>query len=187
VSTNVVFPDDIRGWLTQDEGELLVKAARGRRSLEVGTFCGRSTMLLGQVCPLLVTVDTHRGDRNIGIQDSLAEFLIGFERFERRVLLNKVIPVIGRIEDVGPLLAPGFASFIYIDAEHYEDTAEASVKAVEHCASLDCVWVFHDYGLGDVQRVALRLATRRHADLEVYYTTYGMAILTPRTSTTSSG
>jgi hypothetical protein len=75
VSTSVVFPDEIRGWLTQDEGELLVKAARGRRGLEVGTFCGRSTMLLGQVCPLLVTVDTHRGDRNIGIQDSLTEFL----------------------------------------------------------------------------------------------------------------
>jgi hypothetical protein len=187
MSTSVVFPDEIRGWLTQDEGDLLVKAARGRRGLEVGTFCGRSTMLLGQVCPLLVTVDTHRGDRNIGIQDSLTEFLTGLERFERRVTLNSVIPVIGRIEDVGPLLAPASFSFIYIDAEHYEDAAESSVKAVEHCASLDCVWAFHDYGLGDVQRVAVRLATRRHAEISVHYTTYGMAILTPRTSTTSTG
>jgi hypothetical protein len=58
-------------------------------------------------------------------------------------------------------VAPEFASFLYIDAEHYEDTAEASVRAVEHCARPDCVWAFHDYGIPDVQRVAERLATRR--------------------------
>jgi MMP 1-O-methyltransferase len=179
MSTDIVFPDEVRGWLTQDEGDLLVKAARGRVGLEVGTFCGRSTLLLGQVCSLLITVDTHRGDRNIGIQDSLTEFLIGFERFERRGLLNRVVPVIGRIEDVGPLLAPASFSFIYIDAEHYEDTAEASVRAIEHCASPDCIWAFHDHGLGDVQRVALRLATRRHMDMEVHHTTYGLALLRP--------
>jgi hypothetical protein len=182
MSVGVIFPDGVRGWLTQDEGDLLVKAARGRIGLEVGTFCGRSTLLLGQVCPLLVTVDTHRGDRNIGIQDSLTEFLISLDRFEKKGLLNRVIPVIGRIEDVGPLLAPGFASFIYIDAEHYEDTAEAGVRAVEHCASLDCIWAFHDYGLGDVQRVALRLATRRHLDVEVHHTTYGLALLRPHSA-----
>lgn len=184
--TDPVFPEEVRGWLTYEEADILARVARGRVGLEVGTFCGKSTLLLGQVCPLLVTVDTHRGDRNVGVQNSLTEFLINLERFGRSISLNCVIPVIGRIEDVGPLLASKSFSFIYIDAEHYEDTAEASVGSVEHCASLDCIWAFHDYGLGDVQRVALRLATRRHANVEVHHTTYGLAILTPRT-TTSSG
>jgi hypothetical protein len=98
-----------------------------------------------------------------------------------------VIPIIGRIEEVGPALAVGLASFIYIDAEHYEDAADASVRAVEHCARPDCIWAFHDYGIPDVQRVAKRLAARRDCSIQVYQTTHGLAILTPRTSTTSSG
>jgi MMP 1-O-methyltransferase len=185
--TDPVFPEGVRGWLTYEEADILTRAARGRIGLEVGTFCGKSTLLLGQVCPLLVTVDTHRGDRNVGVQDTLTEFLINLERFGRKVSLNRVIPVIGHIEDIGPLLAPTSFSFIYIDGEHYEDTAEASVKAVEHCASPDCVWAFHDYGIPDVQRVAGRLANRRGYHIQPYQTTHGLAILTPLTSTTSSG
>jgi hypothetical protein len=185
--TDPVFPEGIRGWLTYEEADILVQAACGRVALEVGTFCGKSTLLLGQICPLLITVDTHRGDRNVGVQDTLTEFLINLERFGRKVSLGRVIPVIGRIEEVGPALAPGLVSFIYIDAEHYEDTADASVRAVEHCARPDCVWAFHDYGIPDVQRVAERLATRRGYHIQVHHTTHGLAILTPRTSTTSSG
>jgi hypothetical protein len=177
----------VRGWLTYEEADILTRVARGRIGLEVGTFCGKSTLLLGQICPLLVTVDTHRGDRNVGVQDTLTEFLINLERFGRKVPLNRVIPIISRIEDIGPLLAPASFSFIYIDAEHYENTAEASVRAVEHCASLDCVWAFHDYGIPDVQRVAERLAARRGYHIQVYRTTHGLAILTPRTPTTSTG
>jgi hypothetical protein len=185
--TDPVFPEGVRGWLTYEEADILTRAASGRVGLEVGTFCGKSTLLLGQVCPLLVTVDTHRGDRNVGVQDTLTEFLTNLGLFEKRCLLNRVVSVVGRIEDVGPLLWREFASFIYIDAEHYEDTAEASVRAVEHCASSDCIWAFHDYGIPDVQRVAARLANRRGYHIQVYRTTHGLAILTPRTSTTSSG
>jgi hypothetical protein len=185
--TDPVFPEGVRGWLTYEEANILTRAARGRIGLEVGTFCGKSTLLLGQVCPLLVTVDTHRGDRNVGSQDTLAEFLVNLERFEKRGLLNPVVPIIGYIEDVGHLLAPRFASFIYIDAEHYEDSAEASVREVEHCASPGCVWAFHDHGIPDVQRVAERLAARRGYHIQPYRTTHGLAILTPIASTTSSG
>jgi hypothetical protein len=185
--TDPVFPEGVRGWLTYEEADILTRAASGRVGLEVGTFCGKSTLLLGQVCPLLVTVDTHRGDRNVGPQNTLTEFLTNLGLFEKRCLLNRVIPVIGRIEDIGPLLAPASFSFIYIDAEHYEDAAEASVKAVEHCTSPDCVWAFHDYGIPDVQRVSERLATRRGYHIQPYQTTHGLAILTPLTSTTSSG
>jgi hypothetical protein len=185
--TDPVFPEGVRGWLTYEEADILTRVARGRIGLEVGTFCGKSTLLLGQVCPVLITVDTHRGDRNVGVQDTLTEFLINLERFGRKVSLNRVIPVICRIEDIGSLLAPASFSFIYIDAEHYEDAAEASVKAVEHCASPDCVWAFHDYGIPDVQRVAKRLATRRGYSIQVHRTTHGLALLTPQTSTTSSG
>jgi hypothetical protein len=185
--TDPVFPEGVRGWLTYEEANILTRVARGRVGLEVGTFCGKSTLLLGQVCPFLVTVDTHRGDRNVGSQDTLVEFLANLGLFENRRLLNRVVPIVGRIEDVGYLLIPRFASFIYIDAEHYEDTAEASVRAVEHCATYNCAWAFHDYGIPDVQRVAERLATRRGYHIQVYQTTYGLAILTPQTSTTSSG
>lgn len=182
--TDPVFPEGVRGWLTYEEADILTRAARGRVGLEVGTFCGKSTLLLGQVCPLLITVDTHKGDRNVGSQNTLAEFFANLESFEKRWLLIRVVPIIGHIEDIGPLLAPASFSFIYIDAEHYEDAAEASVKAVEHCASPDCVWAFHDHGIPDVQRVTKRLAARRNYYISHYRTTHGLAILAlPTTST----
>jgi hypothetical protein len=54
--TDPVFPEGVRGWLTYEEADILTRAASGRVGLEVGTFCGKSTLLLGQVCPLLIRI-----------------------------------------------------------------------------------------------------------------------------------
>ena len=61
--------DDVKGFLRSDEGELLHDcAARGTSSapaVEIGSYCGRSTVYLGVGCRLagstLLAVDHHRG------------------------------------------------------------------------------------------------------------------------------
>jgi predicted O-methyltransferase YrrM len=57
-----------KGFLPEDEGEALYDAARGARAgtwLEIGTYCGKSTVHLGaaarEVAAQLVTLDHHRG------------------------------------------------------------------------------------------------------------------------------
>ncbi len=39
---------DVRGWLNDDEGRLLAKYAEGKRVLEVGSYCGRSTIWMAR-------------------------------------------------------------------------------------------------------------------------------------------
>jgi predicted O-methyltransferase YrrM len=170
----MIYPDDVRGWLTLEEAQILRDVSEGRVTLEVGTFCGKSTIILAQVCPLVVTVDWHRGDRNIGPQSSLHEFHSGLQRYESR-LKGKVVAIVGRVEDAGPLLAPALFGCIYIDAEHYAPAVTASIRSIEHCAAPGCVWVFHDYHLGDVKRVVRDWSGER--DVIEYKTLHGVGVV----------
>ena len=64
-----IDPETIKGFLHPDEGarlyELAYDAARRGRCLEVGSYCGKSTLYLGAACrlhdQLLYAVDHHRG------------------------------------------------------------------------------------------------------------------------------
>jgi predicted O-methyltransferase YrrM len=64
-----IDPDSIRGFLHPDEGahlfELALAAAMAGPCLEVGSYCGKSTLYLGTACrerrELLYAVDHHRG------------------------------------------------------------------------------------------------------------------------------
>src|SRR5690606_30630361 len=42
------FPSDVQGWLSYREGKTLYDLARGKRVLEIGSYCGRSTICLAQ-------------------------------------------------------------------------------------------------------------------------------------------
>jgi hypothetical protein len=170
---NATLPDDVRGWLTPREASILAREAAGRVALEVGAFCGKATILLAQVCPWVVSVDWHRGDANIGDQDSLAEFVANLRKHR---VEGRVVPAIGRVEDVGQFLRDGFASFVYVDAEHYERGARASIECVRHCAAPGCVWAFHDYGLWDVQKVVKECATLYGWALREESTEHGLCI-----------
>lgn len=176
----LTYPDDVRGWLTPDEAQLLADEVEGRRTLEVGTFCGKSTIVLAQVCPLVVTADWHRGDANVGDQDSASEYLGNLRRYR---LGHKVVSLLARVEDAGPLLAGGQFGCIYVDAEHYADAVEVSIRSVEHCANQSCTWVFHDYGLGDVQAVVGKWAAEHSYPVEEHDTVHGIAVVRTRKPT----
>jgi protein-L-isoaspartate O-methyltransferase len=50
-------PEDVPGWLTLPEAELLWRTSRDRTVLELGTACGRSTVCLAQSAERVVSVD----------------------------------------------------------------------------------------------------------------------------------
>jgi MMP 1-O-methyltransferase len=166
------FPEEMWGWLTYEEGAILVAAGAGRQAIEIGSYCGKSTIVLAQVCPRVVAIDWHRGDNNIGLSDTARIFL---ENLQKWGVLDTVIPMIGRHEVVGPLLAPKIAEMIYVDDGHYESEVRASITSVEHCAREGCVWVFHDYHLGDVKRVVREWRGSR--EVTEYNTVHGVAVV----------
>lgn len=55
------FPKDVDGWLSEAEGRALYELARGKYVLEVGSYCGRSTICLAQSARSVTSVDPHDG------------------------------------------------------------------------------------------------------------------------------
>jgi hypothetical protein len=55
------FPHNVAGWLTEDEGRELAELAEGKVVLEIGAYCGRSTICLAQKAVTVAVVDTFDG------------------------------------------------------------------------------------------------------------------------------
>ena len=138
-----------KGFLPEDEGRALHEAGLigGRTGplLEVGSYCGLSTLYLGsaarQAGTVLLTVDHHRGseetqpgwehhdpdvvDPRTGRMDTLP--------FLRRTLEDAglegvVIPIVGDSPTVAPLLSGGLG-LVFIDGGHAFDVAIADFWA----------------------------------------------------------
>ncbi|WP_045876888.1 class I SAM-dependent methyltransferase [Pseudofrankia sp. DC12] len=138
-----------KGFMPEDEGDALYAAAAevpaGGLILEVGTYCGKSTLYLGAaaraVGARVVTVDHHRGseenqagweyhdptvvDPRTGRMDTLP--------FLRRNLWDAgvedvVTVVVGRTEEVGGWWTTPVA-LLFIDGGHAEEQAHADYAA----------------------------------------------------------
>lgn len=144
-------PQSVKGFLAPDEGEALAAraldaaAAAPGAMVEIGSWCGRSSVYLGraarQAGRLLFAVDHHRGseehqpgegyhdaelfDAQLGRVETLPALrrtlaLADLERF--------VIPVVGPSAAVGAAWS-GPLAFVFIDGGHAMDTALADYRA----------------------------------------------------------
>jgi len=137
-----------KGFLPDDEAEALVAAARAAGAglwLEVGTYCGKSTVHLGATAreagAQLVTLDHHRGseENQAGWEwhdESLVDPHTG--RLEtlpslRHTLwdagLDDVVSVlVATTQQVGPWWSSPLA-FLFLDGNHTEDVAQHDYAA----------------------------------------------------------
>ncbi|WP_199849531.1 class I SAM-dependent methyltransferase [Blastococcus sp. Marseille-P5729] len=133
--------EETTGFMPTEEGEALHAVARGARAgtwLEIGTYCGKSTVLLAdaarQVGARLVTVDHHHGseenqpgwewhdeslvDADSGRLDTLPHF--------RRVL-DENADVLSAIVADTRLVATWWTTpleLLFLDGNHTEETAQ---------------------------------------------------------------
>ncbi|HEX7035401.1 MAG TPA: class I SAM-dependent methyltransferase [Pseudomonadales bacterium] len=144
-----VDPESIRGFLHPDEGwrlfELALDAAVHGPCLEVGSYCGKSTVYLGTACrergQLLFAVDHHRGseehqpgeayhdptllDVRSGRVDSLPLFR---ETLERAGLEDTVVPLVTTSALASRhWLTP--LSLVFIDGGHSREAALTDYRA----------------------------------------------------------
>ena len=135
----------VEGWFSTEEGELLMGAAlqalttfpAPRVMVEVGSYCGRSTVVLGSVARAVdpsakvVAIDPHRG--TVGSTDTLVETLAPtFERFTatiRRAGLTDVVRPIRACsfdvswhDPIALLMLDGLHDFaaVAVDYSHFE-------------------------------------------------------------------
>jgi predicted O-methyltransferase YrrM len=146
-----MMPDDLlqharaaRGFMPEDEGELLHRVAREALRdgpvLEIGTYCGKSAVYLGaaarEVGGTVFTVDHHRGseenqagwehhdptvvDEELGLMDTLPHFR---KTIARAGLEDQVVAVVGRSTTVSALWRTPLA-MVFIDGGHAEEHAQ---------------------------------------------------------------
>jgi MMP 1-O-methyltransferase len=143
------FPlDTVRGFLARDEAQALYRAAlsasRLAPVLEIGSYCGKSTLVLAAACrvtdSLVYAVDHHRGSEEhqpgqlfhdpalvhapTGRFDSFAAFR---DNLERAGLARWVAPVVQRAEYLAPHWRTPLG-MLFIDGGHSLEAALADYR-----------------------------------------------------------
>ena len=113
----------------------LAELATGKTVLELGTLVGRSTIAMARTAEHVTTVDDHTG------ADTLSLFLGNLDTYEVK---DKVTPIIGRTENVVPLLTETFG-MAFIDADHSYGGALRDLWNVNRVVEPGGVIACHDY------------------------------------------
>ncbi|SFS63947.1 class I SAM-dependent methyltransferase [Saccharopolyspora flava] len=152
------------GFMPTDEGLALHETAVAHLGdgvgVEIGTYCGKSTIFLGAAARItggrVVTVDHHRGseehqpgweyhdptlvDAEVGKLDTLGEFR---RTLARAGLEDEVTAVVGRSRDVAGFWRTPL-TFLFIDGGHTEEAAVNDYEGWAHWVAPGGALVIHD-------------------------------------------
>lgn len=143
----------VKGFLDEDEGrklyEFAYKAGRLGPCLEIGSYCGKSTLYLGTACrenkSILFSIDHHRGseehqpgeeyfdpdlfDSKSGKYDTFRNFR---NTIEMAALEETVVPIVCR-SDIAARMWSTPLSLIFIDGGHSYETVSTDYHSwVKH-------------------------------------------------------
>lgn len=142
-------PDSVKGFLDPEEGRALFDQARAVAGvspvLEVGSYCGKSTVYLGAACAergaILFAVDHHRGseehqpgegyhDPELASADGrgLDSFPLFRDTLRRAGLEDTVVPVVAPSAVAARAWATPLA-MVFIDGGHSMEAALADYRA----------------------------------------------------------
>lgn len=139
VTAGPILPANVPTALTPAEANELYRLARGATVLEFGSLLGYSTIVLAQSAKVVYAVDPHHGYPVANPRDTLTQFMANLEA---NLVRDRVVPIIGRGQDVAPLLRPGEFDMVFIDIT---SAAEVLLYIALHLAP-DVIAV-HDYGI----------------------------------------
>lgn len=148
------FPEDVEGWLLHSEGRALFDLARGKRVLEIGSYCGKSTICLAQSAEQVVSVDPHDGR---GTPRRQATFDKLVENLRRYGVAEKVTALVGTLDGDAAgwelsnngflqTLKPDF-DLVFIDGAHDYESVRNDIRQALALLTLkpDGLLAFHDY------------------------------------------
>jgi MMP 1-O-methyltransferase len=155
-----------KGFMPEAEGlrlyELAYRAAARGPCVEIGSYCGRSAVFLGEGCRArgghaLFSIDHHRGseeqqpdqeyfdpelyDRARGRVDTLPPFL---ETIARAGLDGWIFPVVGESSAVAASWPASALALVFIDGGHAKPTVEADFLAWSRYLAPSGWLCFHD-------------------------------------------
>jgi predicted O-methyltransferase YrrM len=136
-------PPMISGWLTEAEGRLLAQLAAGKSVLEIGSWCGLSTVWMARKASMVIAVDTFDGTGTDNPRNTLREFRNNIAKYQ---VEDKVKYWVGPSRTALPDLA-GFFDFAFIDGAHdpksIQEDFDLVIRTIQHHP--DALIAFHDY------------------------------------------
>jgi hypothetical protein len=146
--------DQAKGFLATAEGmrlyELSLESSARAPCLEIGSYCGKSTVYLGEGCRQagrhpLFTVDHHRGSEEqqpgqpyfdpslyseeLGGTNTLPWLL---RNLRRAGLEDWVIPIVAESTRLGRFWSPGKLGLLFIDGGHAEEDVAGDYRTWAH-------------------------------------------------------
>lgn len=131
------FPGEIPGWLLESEARKLAELAAGKRVLEIGSYCGLSSVCMGRVASYITCVDYFDGRGTPAPQETLTQFRANIERYG---LTEKV-----QIRYPDEVLEPGAYDMAFIDGAHDYSSVLADIRKAQKAVKDGGLLVFHDY------------------------------------------
>lgn len=156
--------EQVQGFMPADEGRALYDAALqylgGGIGVEIGTYCGKSTLLLGaaaqQTGAVIYTVDHHHGSEehqagweyhDASMVDEVTGLFDTLQTFRRALdtarLDEHVVAIVGK----SPLVARGWRAplrFLFIDGGHSEAAANQDFDGWAKWVETGGALVIHD-------------------------------------------
>jgi hypothetical protein len=136
-----IWPAEVDGWLTIVEGKALAQLALGKRVLEIGSYCGKSTICMAQTAKSIVAVDPHDGRATDKPRGTLMEMMSNLSRYR----VNNVTIQQATSRDWATSYADEPFDLVFIDGAHDLESVQADIEIAERFLAPDGVIAFHDY------------------------------------------
>lgn len=130
------FPYDVDGWLLPEEGRALADLADGKRVLEIGSYCGKSTICMAQTASHLSCVDTWDGTGTCNPRNTA-------EEFRRNIRRYGVGNGVSAWQNTSGL--PRCFDLVFIDGSHDEQSVRDDIERAVALLKPDGLLAFHDY------------------------------------------
>ena len=137
-----VFPIDIPGWLLEAEGRALAELCRGKHVLEIGSYCGLSTVCIGRTAKSVACVDYFDGRGTPSPRDTRPEFNANIERYG---LADKVTAMHPDALEGADWNTLGPFDVAFIDGAHDHESVQADVEKCLPLLADDGLLAFHDF------------------------------------------
>lgn len=131
------FPSDVPGWLHPHEGRQLAELSQGKRVLEIGSYCGRSTVCIARRAESVVCIDFFDGRATPNPGSTWDRFCQSLDRYGVRDKVTCIHPE-------SEIPRPEY-DLAFIDGAHDYDSVVADIHKALEVLKPDGLLAFHDY------------------------------------------
>lgn len=134
-----LMPVGVKGWLHAEEAQALAKLAANKKVLEIGSYCGLSTICMARTAKSVTAVDYFDGRATAVPSLTFDEFKSNCQKYG---VSDKV-----KVKHPEDVLPDAEYDLIFIDGDHSREAVDADIQKAIPALKPDGLLAFHDYRL----------------------------------------